>query len=48
MILLGAISGVLINGIDFQNFMIGAISGAASTGINQIYKQLTKDDDYAI
>lgn len=47
-IVLGAISGMLINGIDFQNFMVGAISGAASTGINQIYKQLSKDDGYSI
>ena len=48
MIGLGAISGLLINGVEFQYFMIGAISGAASTGINQIYKQIQKDDDYWI
>lgn len=48
MIALGAISGMLINGIEFQYFMIGAISGAASTGINQVYKQLQKDDGYFI
>ena len=48
MIGLGAVSGILINGIEFQYFMIGAISGAAATGINQIYKQLQKEDDYWI
>ena len=45
MIALGAISGLLISGMDFQNIMIGAISGAASSGVNQVYKQLKKEDD---
>jgi hypothetical protein len=44
MIVLGAISGILLNGIDFQNFMMGAISGACATGVNQVYKQLRKDE----
>jgi hypothetical protein len=45
MILIGGISGLLINGMDFQNFMIGAISGASSTGVNQVYKQINKEED---
>lgn len=47
-IILGALSGILLNGLDFQCFIMGAISGAASTGINQVYKQLKKDDGYTI
>lgn len=43
MIVLGAISGLLINGLEFQYFMIGAISGASATGVNQLYKQITKE-----
>lgn len=48
MIALGAVCGIMINEISFQYLMIGAISGAASTGINQVYKQIIKDDGYSI
>lgn len=45
MIFLGGISGILLKGFSYQACALGIVSGAASTGINQIYKQLFKDKD---
>lgn len=47
-IILGGISGICMNGISYEAIAIGICSGAAATGINQVYKQLQKDDDYTI
>lgn len=48
MIVIGGISGVLMNGISYEAVAMGIVSGAASTGLNQVYKQLTRDDEYSI
>lgn len=47
-IVLGGISGVIVNGLSYDAVAIGIASGAAATCIHQIYKQLQKDDDYTI
>jgi hypothetical protein len=47
-IILGGISGILMNGFTYEAVAIGIASGAAATGINQLYKQAKKDDDYYI
>lgn len=43
MIVLGGISGLLMNGVSYEAVAAGIASGAAATGIHQVYKQLTKE-----
>lgn len=47
-IVLGGISGFLLNGLSYEAIASGIASGALAVGINQIYKQFTKDDGYSI
>ena len=45
MICIGGVSGILMNGLSYEAVAMGIVSGAASTGIHQVYKQLTKDSE---
>lgn len=47
-IILGGISGIIVNGLSYDAVAVGIASGAAATGIHQLYKQLQKDDDYTL
>ena len=47
-IILGGISGICTNGLSYEAVALGIASGAAAVGVNQVYKQLQKDDDYVI
>lgn len=42
--ILGAILGVLINGLGVTEIIAGAASGLASTGLHQLFKQLIEGD----
>ncbi len=54
MLVLGAILGCIANqGIDLQSVAAGAVTGLASTGLHQVFKQLLKlpmgdDEIYAM
>ena len=37
---LGAVIGVLINGLNLEAIVAGAVTGLASTGLHQLFKQL--------
>ena len=37
---LGAVLGVLINGLNLEAIVAGAVTGLASTGLHQLFKQL--------
>jgi len=45
---LGGISGILMNGLSYEAVAVGISSGAVAVGVNQVYKQFTKDDSYSI
>lgn len=47
-IVLGGISGLLMNGLSYEAVASGIASGALAVAVNQIYKQSTKDSDYTI
>ncbi len=47
-IILGGVSGLLVNGLSYEAIAMGIASGAAAVGVNQVYKQLKKDDGYTI
>lgn len=36
---IGAICGAIVNGLTFEAIVTGAVSGLASTGLNQAFKQ---------
>lgn len=38
--ILGAVLGVLINGFTLEAVVAGAVTGLASTGLHQLFKQL--------
>lgn len=42
---LGAGFGLLTQGFTFMGFTAGMVSGLASTGLHQVFKQFLKDDD---
>ena len=44
-VILGGVSGALMNGISYEAIASGIASGALATCANQIYKQLTKGED---
>lgn len=43
---LGAVLGVLINGLNLEAIVAGAVTGLASTGLHQLFKQLIEGEDY--
>lgn len=47
-VILGGISGVIMNGFSYESIAVGIVSGASATCANQILKQLQKDDDYTL
>lgn len=47
-ILIGGISGLIMNGLSYEAVASGIASGGLAIGIHQVYKQLSKDDGYTI
>ena len=45
MLILGGISGVIVNGLSFTGVTYGMVSGVASTGFHQVFKQLIEGED---
>jgi hypothetical protein len=45
MFVLGSIFGFITKGWSFDSFVIGAVSGVASTGFYELFKQLIERDD---
>lgn len=43
--LIGAILMVALNGLSVQNLIIGLVSGLSATGVHQIKKELTSEDE---
>ena len=43
--LLGAVLGVLANGLTLEAIVYGAVSGLASTGLHQVFTQLLNIDN---
>ena len=48
MVTLGAIVYVLLEEVSVENIIIGAFTGAASTGLHQVFKQYVEGKDLAI
>ena len=48
MVILGAIVYVLLEGVSVENIIIGAFTGAASTGLHQVFKQYVEGKDLAV
>lgn len=46
--ILGGISGILMNGLSYESVATGIASGAIAVGVDQVYKQFRKDDGYTI
>lgn len=47
-LVLGGVSGIVMNGLSYEALASGIASGALAVAIHQVYKQLQKDDDYWI
>lgn len=47
MVILGAIVFMLLEGFGVENIIIGAFTGAASTGMHQVFKQYIEGKDLA-
>lgn len=45
---LGVIFGFITNGISFYSFTGGMVSGLASTGLHQAFKQIIENKDDAV
>lgn len=45
-LILGGISGIVMNGLSYEAMAGGIASGALAVAIHQVYKQSTKDDKY--
>lgn len=45
-LILGGISGIVMNGLSYEAMAGGIASGALAVAIHQVYKQYTKDDKY--
>lgn len=48
MLVLGALSGAILFGVDYEGIVKGMVSGLASTGMDQVFRQhlkLQMDDD---
>ena len=43
--LIGAILMVTLNGLSVQNLIVGLVSGLSATGVHQIKKELTSEDE---
>lgn len=43
--LIGAILMVALNGLSVHNLIVGLVSGLSATGVHQIKKELTSEDE---
>lgn len=43
--LAGGISNLIVTGVSFQNFILGALMGLASTGMHQTFKNFIENDN---
>lgn len=43
--ILGALSGIIVNGLAYESVVCGLASGLASTGAHQIFKQIIEGKD---
>lgn len=48
MVILGAIVFMLLEGFSIENIIVGAFTGAASTGLHQVFKQYIEGKDLAV
>lgn len=46
--ILGGVSGLIMNGFSYESVATGIASGALAVGVHQAYKQIKKDDGYSI
>lgn len=47
-LVLGGISGIFMNGLSYLAVAQGIASGAVAVAVHQVFKQLSKDNDYTI
>lgn len=47
LVVLGAVIFVLLEGLTVQNIIVGAFTGAASTGLHQVFKQFVEGKNLA-
>lgn len=43
--LVGGISNLIVTGLSFQNFILGALMGLASTGMHQAFKNFVENNN---
>ncbi len=43
--LAGGISNLIVTGLSFQNFILGALMGLASTGMHQAFKNFVENNN---
>ena len=48
LVIIGAIVFVLLEGMSVKNIIVGAFTGAASTGLHQVFKQYIEGKDLAV
>ena len=50
LLIIGAVSGVILFGVDYEGIVKGMVSGVAAVGLHQVFKQQLKlpmgDDEY--
>lgn len=46
LLILGAISGIIVNGLTYEGVVIGMVSGLAAVGLHQAFKQYLKVDTF--
>lgn len=45
LLIIGAISGLILFGVDYEGVVKGMVSGLAAVGLHQVFKQHLKIDD---
>lgn len=45
LLVIGAISGLILFGVDYEGIVKGMVSGLAAVGLHQVFKQHLKIDD---
>lgn len=45
LLIIGAISGLILFGVDYEGIVKGMVSGLAAVGLHQVFKQHLKIDD---
>ena len=46
LLILGAISGAILFGFQYEGIVKGMLSGLASVGLHQVFHQFVKSEDY--